>query len=120
MANKIIRLTESDLEKIVRRVIKEQPTVGKPIIGDLRTVNTVETDAKNRTYKVIGVTGKGAVDGKLVQVGTIIRPTSKIAIEKDTQITMKSISKEDAGTYFQNVVLNGENGKLTLTVLRGA
>lgn len=117
MAKKIIRLTESDLANIVRKVISEQSSMN-PIQGTIGTAGGVETDAKKRTYKVKQVKGNPMIDGQPAKSGSNITPSSKITMNPGSEITMKSVSKEDEGRFFQNVILYLENGKLILFVPR--
>jgi hypothetical protein len=58
---KVIRLTEDDLTRLVKRVIKEQPILGQRTSGDIVSARTnLVTKLKNKGYRLTkpGETGK--------------------------------------------------------------
>jgi len=52
---KVVRLTESDLMKIVKRIIKEQP---EPIRQRYGTINTLKVNLTGKTVKMMGSSTK--------------------------------------------------------------
>jgi hypothetical protein len=52
---KVVRLTESDLIKIVKRIIKEQP---EPIRQRYGTINTLKVNLTGKTVKMMGSSTK--------------------------------------------------------------
>ena len=116
MAKKIIRLTESDLTKIIGKLITEQSAIVKGSIGKAKSEFP---DAKTRNYKVYQVKGTPKNGGKVISVGTRLGPTSIIEMKKGDNIMMGSISPVDKGKYFQGVELYvNDSGKLEMFVNR--
>jgi transposase len=120
MAKKVIRLTESDLEKIVKRVIEEQPQ-GLGSQMSLSSAISNFPNAKKRTFSVLTVKGKPSIkkDNRdlLLTKGMTITPTDNLKFQSGDEVMMKSISPEDGSRYFQqvNLYLN-PNGKLEIFV----
>jgi hypothetical protein len=120
MAKKVIRLTESDLEKIVKRVIEEQPQ-GLGSQMSLSSAISNFPNAKKRTFSVLTVKGKPSIkkDNRdlLLTKGMTITPTDNLKFQSGDEVMMKSISPEDGGRYFQQVNLSlNPNGKLEIFV----
>jgi hypothetical protein len=114
---KVIRLTESDLTKIVKQVIEEQSSVG--VKGSIGKAKSEFPDAKKRDYKVFRVTGTPKTGGKVISSGTRLGPLSIIEMKKGDNIMMGSISPIDKGKYFQGVELFiNDNGKFEIFVNR--
>ena len=116
---KIVRLTESDLTRIVKRVVSEQRAIESPLI--IKNASTNFPNAKGKTFRVVEVKGKPSItkNGKdlLLTKGMIITPIDLLKFKQGDNVTMSSISPEDKGKYFQSVSLNlNQNGKLNLFV----
>lgn len=119
MAKKIIRLTESDLETLVQRVVAEQKAMGAPMT--IKNASANYPNAKGRTFKVVEITGRPIItkNGQdlLLTKGMTITPTDLLKFKQGDKIMMSSISPEDRGRYFQSVSLDiNPNGKLDLFV----
>ena len=84
MSKKIIRLTESDLTKLVKRVIQEQST--RPFtISSVKKTN--DSKSRTKTYTVRSASGNITVNGNKVGKKSIIKPSDKITMnEGDTII----------------------------------
>jgi hypothetical protein len=120
MGKKIIKLTESDLTKIVNRVILEQSKLNSNNNTLLSAISNFP-DAKKRTFSVLTVKGRPSIkkDNKdlLLTKGMKINPTDLLKFQTGDEVTMKSISPEDGGRYFQQVNLSlNPNGKLEIFV----
>ena len=82
MSKKIIRLIESDLTNLVKRVIQEQSTIPFTISS---IKNTNDEKSKLKTYIVRDVKGNVLVNGNKVNRKSMIKPTDKITMnEGDT------------------------------------
>ena len=117
MGNKVIRLTESDLKRIVTRVIQEQAS---PMVkGSIGKAVCEFAEAKKRDYKVYQVEGAPRTGGKVISKGTKIGPSSIVEMKKGDKVMMGSVSPSDKGKYFQGVELYvNDNGKLEMFVNR--
>jgi hypothetical protein len=97
---KIVRLTEADLTRLVKRVIKEQST--KPFtISSIK--NTNDSKIKTKTYMVRAVTGNVTVNGNKISKKSIIKPTDKITMNDGDEIVFEIISG------FGQVILSFKN-----------
>jgi hypothetical protein len=116
MSTKIIKLTESDLTNLVKRVIQEQAS-NSGVKGSFGKAKSNIPNANKRNYKVILVKGTPKFAGKVITKGTKLGPTSIIEIKKGDNIMMSSVSPEDKGKYLQGVELFvNDSGKLELFV----
>ena len=129
MAQKVIRLTESDLTRLVKKVIEEQQSPAiihtNGVIGAPMSLKTAIAkdykNAKTRTFQVFEVKGKPTIkkngQNQLLTPGMKITPEDFLNFKGGDEVTMKSISPEDKGKYFQYVTLyiNPQN-KLELFV----
>ena len=117
MVKKIIRLTEQDLNNIVKKVIQEHASLGvKSSIGKAKSEFP---EAKKRDYKVFQVKGTPKTGGKVISSGTRLGPLSIIEMKKGDNIMMGSVSPIDKGKYFQGVELFiNDNGKFEIFVNR--
>ena len=105
---KVIRLTESDLVRIVKRVIKEQTSGSKNVDCLLKSKFTRETIGGPMTRQIvyqknvngvlyqIGVTGNDMLDGKL----TIVRDN-----RSDVCSSWSCDSNSDLGINFKGCVV---------------
>jgi hypothetical protein len=85
---KIVRLTEADLTRLVKRVIKEQTT--RPFtIGSIKKTN--DSKIKTKTYMVRAVSGNVMVNGNKVSKKSMIKPTDKIAMNDGDEIVFEDI-----------------------------
>ena len=121
MAKKVIRLTESDLETLVKRVVAEQNLQIKSKPATLKTIKSNYPNANSRTFKVFEVTGKPVItkNGKdlLLTKGMTITPMDLLKFKQGDKVMMSSVSPEDKGRYFQQVSLDIDpSGKLELFV----
>lgn len=122
MAKKIIRLTESDLKKIINRIIEEQPQqLKRATTLSLRSASSNFPDAKKRSFKVLTVKGKPSIKKNsrdlLLTKGMSIGPEDSLNFKIGDEVFMSSISPEDRGKYFQQVNLTlNPNGKLEIFV----
>lgn len=122
MAKKIIRLTESDLKKIINRIIEEQPQqLKRATTLSLRSAISNFPDAKKRSFKVLTVKGKPSIKKNsrdlLLTKGMSIGPEDSLNFKIGDEVFMSSISPEDRGKYFQQVNLTlNPNGKLEIFV----
>ena len=129
MAKRVVKLTETDLQQIVKKILKEQqsPAViqSHGVIGAPMSLKTAIAkdypNAKKRTYKVLSVKGRPSIkkNGKdlLLTSGMAITPDDFLKFKGGDEITMASTSPEDKGRYFQQVSLYiNPNGKLELFV----
>jgi hypothetical protein len=113
---KVIRLTESDLTNIVKKVIEEQSMVAKGSIGKAKSEFP---DARTRNYQVVAVEGSPMADGKVIAKMAKLGPNTLVQMRKGDKVTMSSISPVDRRKYFQGVDLYvNEMGKLELFVHR--
>lgn len=88
MSKKIIRLTESDLTNLIKRVIQEQST--RPFtISSIK--NTNDEKSKLKTYTVRDVRGNVLVNGNKVGRKSIIKPTDKITMNEGDKIIFDNI-----------------------------
>ena len=116
MSKKIIRLTESDLTNIVKKVIQEQTSVAG-VRSSISKAKSNMPKATTRNYQVFKVDGTPKFAGKVITKGTKIGPTSIIELKKGDNIMMGSTSPEDKGKYFQGVELFlNDSGKFELFV----
>lgn len=116
MSKKIIKLTESDLTNLVKRVIEEQ-TAAAGVRGSFGKAKSNIPNASKRNYEVILVKGTPKFGGKVITKGTKLGPTSIIEIKKGDNIMMRSVAPEDKGKYLQGVELFvNDSGKLELFV----
>lgn len=116
---KIVRLTESDLTRLVKRVVSEQRAMGQQLT--IQNAKTNFPNAKGKTFRVVEVKGKPSItkNGRdlLLTKGMTITPTDPLKFNQGDNVTISSISPEDKGKYFQTVSLNlNQNGKLNLFV----
>ena len=112
---KTIRLTETDLTNIVKRVIEEQTSAG--VKGSFAKAKSSIPNARTRNYKVHRVQGSPKLAGKVITNGTKLGPNSIIELKKGDNIMMGSVSPEDKGKYFQGVELFlNDSGKFELFV----
>jgi len=89
MSQKIIRLTESDLTNLVKRVIQEQST--RPFtISSIK--NTNDEKSKLKIYTVRDVKGNVLVNGNKVGRKSIIKPTDKITMNEGDKIIFEDMS----------------------------
>jgi hypothetical protein len=124
MVKKVIRITESDLERIVKKVIEEQPKSPNGVLGtqmSLKTALSNFPEAKKRTFNVLTVKGKPSIkkDNKdlLLTKGMTITPLDFVNFKTGDEVIMRSISPEDKGRYFQQVNLSlNPSGKLEIFV----
>lgn len=113
---KVIRLTESDLTKIVKKVISEQAGSVKATLGKAKSEFP---EAKLRNYEVVYVEGTPMSDGKIIAKKAKLGPNSDVQMRKGDKVTMRSVSPVDRGKYFQGVDMYiNESGKLELFVNR--
>jgi hypothetical protein len=85
---KIVRLTESDLTRLVKRVIKEQST--RPFtIGSVKKTNDSKT--RTKTYMVRDVSGNVMVNGNKVSKKSMIKPTDKITMNDGDRVIFEDI-----------------------------
>lgn len=120
MAKKVIKLTETDLQLIVKKVIKEQQIVPNAPMTIASAISNYPM-AKKRTFKVLKVNGRPSINknGKdlLLTNGMTILPTDNLKFKSGDEIVMASVSPEDKGRYFQQVALSvNPNGKLEIFV----
>ena len=88
MAQKIIRLTETDLTNLVKRVIQEQAT--RPFtISSIKKTN--DEKSKLKTYTVRSVSGNVLVNGNKVGKKSIIKPSDKITMNEGDKIIFENI-----------------------------
>lgn len=117
MGKKVIRLTESDLKNIVKKVIQEQASMG--VKGSIGKAACDFPEAKKRDYKVFLVEGTPKTEGKIISKGTKLSPSTIIEMKKGDKITMGSVSPLDKGKYFQGVdVFVNDKGRLEMFVNR--
>jgi hypothetical protein len=115
MTKKIIKLTESDLTKIVKRVIEEQASAG--VKGSFGKAKSNIPNARTRNYSVFQIKGTPKLAGKVITKGTKLGPSSIIELKKGDNIMMGSTTPEDKGKYFQGVELFlNDSGKFELFV----
>lgn len=118
---KIIKLTESDLLNLVKRVIKEQKSSN--VNGSISSATSDFPEAKTRTYEVIRVKGNPSKGGQKIVSKQKLEPSTQISMVKGDNILMRSLSEKDKvngkGKYFQEVELYvNEKGKFELFVER--
>ena len=117
MEKKVIRLTESDLTKIVRRVLVEQTT---NYTLQTAAVTKGYDNAKTKNYRVTMVNGKPVIvkNGKrlLITKGMTITPADSLQFNVGDYVDVQSVSPEDKGKYFQQVRISFDNNRLTLNV----
>ena len=93
MGKKVIRLTEADIEKIVRQVIEEQRRRGQKDTGDLRD------SPKTKKYKELKVPNwKGRESGKL------LFPTGDINLSQRTDEGVIAQEVFDRFNYHTNII----------------
>ena len=115
MTKKIIKLTESDLTKIVKRVIEEQTSAG--VKGSFGKAKSNIPNARTRNYSVYQIDGTPKLSGKVITMGVKLGPNSIIELKKGDKIMMGSVTPEDKGKYFQGVELFlNDSGKFELFV----
>ena len=114
---KVIKLTEADLTKIVKKVIEEQASMA--VKGSIGKAICEFPDAKKRDYQVFEVKGTPKTGGKVISKGTKLGPLSIVEMKKGDNIMMGSVSPVDKKKYFQGVELYvNDNNKLEMFVNR--
>lgn len=103
---KVIRLNESDLVRIVKKVIEEQV---KPMT--LMNADSNFRESKNKRYMVNSVKGKPVIvkNNKelLLTKGMIINPNDHLKFNQKDEIFMRSLESEDIkNRWKQTVQLN--------------
>jgi hypothetical protein len=113
MGKKIIRLTESDLERIVKKVISEEKNNKKDFF--VRDLKSNFKDTEKRTYKIWArndvpdsVKGKPEIvkDNKslLLTSGMTIRPNDRLRFGAGDSVTVYSIDPSDKKTRQHQMV----------------
>ena len=114
---KVIRLTEADLTKIVKKVIQEQTSMS--VKGSIGKAVCDFPEAKKRDYKVFFVEGTPKTGGKIISKGTKLSPSTIIEMKKGDKITMGSVSPLDKGKYFQGLeMFVNDKGRIEMFVHR--
>ena len=97
---KIVRLTEADLTRLVKRVIKEQSS--RPFtIGSVKKTN--DDKAKSKTYTVKSVRGNVTVNGNAISKKSMIKPSDKVTMNDGDKIVFEDM------TGFGQVTLSFNN-----------